>query len=59
MTKNTTVLESERPLKMRHCRLAPVAETGFSHRLTAYEIEISLTVISENTGHDQVENNFF
>ena len=38
LTKNTTVLESERHLKMRHCRLAPVAETGFSHRLTAYKI---------------------
>ena len=30
VTKNTTVLESERHLKMRHCRLAPVTETSVS-----------------------------
>ena len=61
VTKNATVLESERHLKMRHCRLAPVAGTGFSHRLTAYKIVGHFFGLSyrKKSGHNQVENSFF
>ena len=61
VTKNTTVLESERHLKMRQYRLAPVAGTSFSHRLTAYKTVGHFFGLSyrNKLGHNQVENSFF
>ena len=35
-------------LRLPCARLAPVAETGFSHRITAYKIVGHFFVISEN-----------
>ena len=51
------MLESERHLKMRHYRLAPVAGTGFSHRLTAYKTVGLFFGLSyrRKLGHNQVE----
>ena len=47
---------------MRHCHnLAPVAETGFSHRLSAYKIVGHFFGLSYRkiTGSNQVKNSFF
>ena len=45
---------------LHHVHLAPVAETGFSHRLTAYKIVGHFFGLSywKISGHNQVKNSF-